>query len=32
MPVLLFMIAGIALLTDHPGIAFFAVAGMILVA
>jgi hypothetical protein len=32
MPALLFMIAGIALLTDHPCIAFFAVAGMILVA
>ena len=32
MPALLFMIAGIALLTDHPGIAFFAVCGMILAA
>jgi hypothetical protein len=32
MPALLFMIAGIALLADHPGIAFFAVFGMILAA
>ncbi len=32
MPALLFIIAGIALLTDHPDIAFFAVLGMLWVA
>jgi hypothetical protein len=32
MPALLFIIAGIALLTGHPGIAFLAVLGMVLAA